>query len=383
MRYCLPILHLKQFFETVVLPSDMPTTSPYWLNDPGELGMYTVKDQSMRGLPETPRPVKVAFDLEIEGQEISFVKDVAFKKRDPVGGEVYRPFEIIPPVLVSLPEPVYVFADNSGQQVKLVVEAGRENVKGIVKLDIPDGWRSEPEMQAFELKIKGELYETTFQLFPPEGQSEGKLKPIVELEDGTNYSRKMSVLAYDHIPTQTVLLEASSKIVKVDIQKAGERIGYIMGAGDAVPQSLEQIGYQVDILSDNQITPANLSQYDAVIIGIRAYNTKESLKFHQQKLIDYVEQGGTMIVQYNTTRGLKISDEKIGPYPLKLSRDRVAVEEAEVRILKPDHTVLNFPNKITEKDFDGWVQERGLYFPTEWDDAYTAILSSNDPGEDP
>ena len=154
-----------------------------------------------------------------------------------------------------------------------------------------------------------------------------------------------------------------------------------MGAGDKIPESLEQIGYQVDLLEDKDIRVDNLKKYDAVIIGIRAYNTNDRIKFQQPKLMEYVKNGGTVIVQYNTAHRLKTKD--LGPYPFKLSRKRVSTEEAEVRILKPDHSVINYPNKITQKDFEGWVQERGLYFPNEWDDRYEAILSSNDPGEDP
>jgi hypothetical protein len=154
-----------------------------------------------------------------------------------------------------------------------------------------------------------------------------------------------------------------------------------MGAGDKIPESLEQVGYQVDLLEDKDISTENLQQYDAVIVGIRAYNTNERMKFHQPKLMEYVKNGGTLINQYQTTWGLKIPMEEIAPFPMKISRERVAVEEAEVRFLQPDHEILNYPNKITQADFDNWVQERGLYFANEWDEAFVPILSANDPGE--
>ncbi|MEO0339030.1 MAG: LmbE family protein, partial [Bacteroidota bacterium] len=373
----------NKIYKTISLPKDIQSTNPYWLNDPAELGMYTVEDQLLRGLPETPRPLKVTFDVIIENEPFEITKDVVFKRTDPVAGEVYRPFEVIPPAFVKVAEPVYVFADTEPQTINLVVTAGEANTAGTVSLDLPEGWRAEPEIDSFELKLKGSETAIPFQLFPPEGQSEGQLKPVITLEDGKTLKREMILIQYDHIPTQTVLREAKSKIVKIDIKKAGERIAYIMGAGDAIPQSLEQIGYKVDILEDQEITAENLRNYDALVMGIRAYNTNDRLKFYQEKLLDYVENGGTMIVQYNTTRRLKVPNEKLGPYPLKLSRDRVAVEEAEIRILDPENEVLNFPNKITQKDFEGWVQERGLYFPNEWDERYTAVLSSNDPGETP
>jgi len=152
-----------------------------------------------------------------------------------------------------------------------------------------------------------------------------------------------------------------------------------MGAGDVIPEALREIGYHVDILSDDEITPENLKRYDTIITGVRAYNTNPRLKFHQKNLMEYVKNGGNMIVQYNTSH--RLVTKELGPYDIKLSRDRVTVEEAPIRFLHPDHDLLNFPNKITEKDFDGWVQERGLYFPGEWDEQYDAIISSNDPGE--
>jgi len=325
----------------------------------------------------------LAFNLNIAGTDLQIVKDVTFKRADPVAGEVYRPFEVVPPVSTSLPEPVYIFANDNAQVVNVVVKAGRADISGEAMLDLPKGWRSEPARVDFELPLKGESITIPFRLYPPGMQSVGQVKPLVELSNGQVYQQEMVLIEYDHIPTQTILREAQSKIVKIDIEKKGERVGYIAGAGDAIPQSLQQIGYEVEMLDDADINLENLQQYDAVIMGIRAYNVNDNLKFYQQSLMDYVEQGGTMIVQYNTNRRLKVDQEKIGPYPLEISRDRVTVEEAEVRFLAPDHPVLNTPNKITQADFENWVQERGLYFPDQWDEKYTPILSSNDPGESP
>ena len=175
--------------------------------------------------------------------------------------------------------------------------------------------------------------------------------------------------------------QVKSKIVRLDIKKRGENIAYIEGAGDVVPESLRQIGYNVAILKPEDISEENLKHFDAVVIGIRAYNTVEALNFKQQILFDYVAQGGNMIVQYNTRHRVKV--DRIAPYDLKLSRDRVTDETAAVQLLAKDHDVLNFPNKITTKDFEGWTQERGLYFPNEWANEFTPILSMNDKGENP
>jgi hypothetical protein len=163
----------------------------------------------------------------------------------------------------------------------------------------------------------------------------------------------------------------------LNIEKGGGTIGYIKGAGDAIPESLEQIGYQVTTINPEEINDENLKQFDAIVVGIRAYNTVPTLKYKQKFLLDYVKNGGNMIVQYNTNRRVNVG----APYELKLSRDRVTDENAKVTVLAKDHSIMNFPNKITEKDFEGWVQERGLYFPNEWSSEYTPILSMSDKGE--
>lgn len=369
-----------KYWKKITLPADLPLTNPYWLNKKWELGMYNVEDQLLRGLPETPRTFKVRFNLIVADEPISIEKEVIYKEDDDVKGEVYRPFEITPPVSVSLPGDVYLFTEHESRTIPVLVKSGRADVSGNITLCHPEGWRIEPEKIDFELKLKGEEQVFQFELFPPENSDENFIVPLANV-DGEGYTDKMTVIEYDHIPTQTVLQDASAKVAKMDLKTAGRRIGYIMGAGDKIPESLRQIGYGVDVLDDNQITAANLRQYDAIVLGVRAYNVVDRMKFHQPKLLEYVEQGGTMVVQYNTNRSLVLPMEEIAPYPLKLSRDRVTVEEAEVRFLAPDHPVLNYPNKITQKDFENWEQERGLYFPDEWSEEFTPILSSNDPGE--
>ncbi len=374
-------LKIKDAFS---LPKKIAMTNPYWLNKKSELGMYTVEQQALRGLPETPRPIKVRFDFLVENEPISITKEVVHKKADPVKAEIYRPFEITPPVFANIQEKVYVFANDGAKTVSVLVKSGQENITGKVTLARPNGWKIEPEFVDVNLGLKGEEQLVSFQLFPPANQEEGLITPIVELADGSFHTKGATFIEYDHIPTQTIFQPEESKVVRLDIQKRGQNIGYIKGSGDEIPTSLEQIGYTVTELKDAEIIAGKLDKYDAIIIGIRAYNTVERLKFYQPKLFDYVEKGGTMIVQYNTNRRLKIDKDKFAPYKLNLSRDRVTVEEAEVRMLVPDHSILNYPNKITAKDFDGWVQERGLYFANEWDkEKFTAVLSANDPGETP
>ena len=369
-----------KFSKKLQLPQNMPFTSAYWLNQPWALGMYTVPDQTLRGLPETPYQFKVKYTLSVAGKVVEWESDIAFKREDPVKGEIYRPFEVTPPVFGNIAESAYVFADNEAQTVALVVKSGAPNVSGTASLDVPKGWRIEPTEAAFSLKIKGEEQTLRFKLFPPKVAGEGYIRPMLKV-NGLSYSKEIVLIEYDHIPTQTILREGLVKVAKTDLKKVGERVAYIMGAGDGIPASLRQIGYDVTVLEDKDMTPENLARFDAVILGVRAYNTAERLKFHQTKLLEYVQNGGTMIVQYNTNFDMVLPMESISPYKLKISRERVTLEEAEVRFLKPDHVLLNYPNKITAKDFEGWVQERGLYFPNEWGPEFEAILSCNDPGE--
>jgi len=186
---------------------------------------------------------------------------------------------------------------------------------------------------------------------------------------------------YDHIPKQSVLLPSEAKVVRLDIKTKGNLIGYVQGAGDNVPVSLRAIGYSVVELNENDISAEKLQNFDAVILGIRAYNVNDRAKFYQEELHKYTENGGTLIAQYNTNHRIKV--DNLAPFPLKLSRDRVVEEDAPVLILDTKHELMNYPNRITDIDFQGWIQERGLYFPNEWSDAFTPLLSMNDKGESP
>lgn len=367
------------FKKKLTLPTNIPATNAYWLDQNWALGMYTVPDQSLRGLPETPRAFKVEFLFLVENMPFTLEREVVYKKDDDVKGEVYRPFEVTPPVFVNLTEEAILFADTKPRTVGVVVKSGAPNMSGKLSLELPKGWRAEPASADFSLKLKGEEQTISFQVFAPAANGEGTITPVA-MVNGQRYAKSLVSIEYDHIPAQTILLPAEAKVARTDLVRAGDHIGYLMGAGDKVPASLRQAGYTVDLLEDRDLKLENLKKYDAVVVGIRAYNTLERLKFHQATLFDYAKQGGTVVVQYNTT-GPLLPDAELTPFKLKLSRDRVTVEDAEVRFLAPENQVLNYPNKITAKDFEGWVQERGLYFPSEWDPAFTPVLSCNDPGE--
>jgi len=368
------------FKETLAIKTDQQVSTPYWLTKKGTLGMYEVEDKRLIGKPETPRNLNITFHLNIENIDISFTKAIVYKTNDPVKGEVYKPFEIIPEVSAKISEKVIILDTDKQRDIEVIVKAGRDNIEGYVQIAHPKNWSVFPEKQKVNIVNKGQEQRLVFSVVPPKEQSEGLLTPMVHIGD-VIYTKELIEIDYDHIPFQTVLLPSQSKIVRLDIQKRGQNIGYIEGAGDVVPESLRQIGYNVAVLKPEDISAENLSRFDAIVVGIRAYNTVEELKFKQQLLFDFIAQGGNMIVQYNTSHRLKV--DQIAPYDLKLSRDRVTDEYADVRLLATNHEVLNVPNKITSKDFEGWTQERGLYFPGEWSSEFTPILSMNDEGETP
>jgi len=366
--------------ESIILSAEAKPTTPYWLNKKGSLGMYTVEDKSLIGKPETPSALTVDFNLMVNKVPLTITKNVIYRYSKPDKGELYRPFEIIPEVSAKILEKVIIFENDNQKEIPVVIKAGRDNLEGSITLDYPKDWSVFPKQQKINITHKGQEQTIVFTIIPPKNQSEGTLSPKVTIGNKV-YNKELIEIDYDHIPFQTVLLPSESKIVRLDIKKRGESIAYIEGAGDVVPESLKQIGYNVITIFPEEITKENLSKFDAVVVGIRAYNTVEALNYKQDILFDFVKNGGNMIVQYNTRHRLKV--DKLAPYDLKLSRDRVTDEFAEVTFINPNHEVLNSPNKITQQDFKGWTQERGLYFPSEWASEFSPILSMHDKGETP
>ena len=362
------------------IPDDALYSQPYWLRKPASLGTFAVDDQKLIGLPENPPALPVEIVLQVNGQELRYIVNTKYRTADAVAGEPPRPLVIAPPVFANVVNSVFVFPTNQPKPVSVHVTAATGPAKGELKLAVPKGWEVSPASIPIDLKSADAETTGTFTVKPPDQNSEGTLRAIVSI-DGRDYSFERVRISYPHIGVQTLMPPAEAKLVRVDIRKKGDRIGYIPGAGDDVPESLRQIGYSVKILSEPEITVKNLAQFSAVVLGIRAYNTQDRISSWLPELFDYVKQGGVVIAQYNTLAELKTN--QLGPYPLEISRDRVTDENAEVRILAPNHPLMTTPNKITSKDFGGWVQERGLYFPNKWDSAWTPILSCNDPKEKP
>jgi LmbE family N-acetylglucosaminyl deacetylase len=370
-----------QISAAVQIPGDEPYTHPYWLGEQSGRGLYRVTDQRLIGRPENPPAAEVRFVIGAGGQKLEYRIPVLYRWTDPVDGEQYRPFVIAPPVVLALEEKVLLFPDDRERTIRVTARAMRPGVRGQVRLDLSHGWSVTPAAVPFEFVGEGDEVTALFQIRPrAEAADIGRLTAVARI-GGADVSNEMVTIAYPHIPVQVLFPRASCRLVRLDLQRKGERIGYVMGSGDEIPGNLTQVGYQVTLLADDDLSGADLSVFDAIITGVRAWNTRPRLAVQQDRLIDYVREGGTLIVQYNTNRSLVTND--IAPYPMSISRERVTVEEAPVSFPDPDHPLLTTPNRITAADFEGWVQERGLYFAGQWDERFQPVLASNDPGEPP
>ncbi len=383
LRVSLGNNELARYDFSVRIPQNQPITQPYWLAQPKvRKGLYRVDDPNLIGLPEKPADLQAEFAFTVEGLPLKLHVPLTFKYVDDVRGELYRPFEVRPEVTATPGDKVLVFADAQPKTLELTLKATKAASSGEVSLDLPKGWRSEPQRIPFQLGAKYQEQKVAFRVFPNGSSGEFSAKAVVQTSNGVSDKGLISI-NYEHIPPLAVFPTAEVKLVRLDVQTRSKNIGYIAGAGDEIPAALRQIGCTVTTLDEKTLTGGDLARFDAIVVGVRAYNTDDRLRFYNARLLDYVKAGGTMVVQYQVNSNLQRVDDQIGPYPFRLGRERVTVEEAEVRFMNPTHPIMTTPNKISAKDFDGWVQERGLYFPASWDPKYDAIFSANDPGEAP
>ncbi len=358
-------------------------SGPYWLKEDHTQGLFTVPNVDQIGQPDSKPAVQFDFVYTIDGQDITYTVPLVYKRTDPVRGELTRPFEIVPAVAVSLTQPVFVFNDQSPRTITVTVRSSSsKKMTGSLSLKLPEGWTMQPTQQPFTLNKRGEEQVITFQVTPTKQQITSTLGAVAFV-DGKAYDHSIQTVEYDHIPVQTLVVAARAKAVRIDVAKAGSVVAYIRGAGDEIPTALRNLGYEVWEMKNEEVTAANLTKVDAVVLGVRALNTNDRIRYFMPQLLKFVEAGGTLVVQYNTNFEMALDADKFSPYPLTISRDRVTEENSEVKVLAPSSLALNYPNKITPEDFDGWVQERGLYYPNKWDSHFEAILSSHDKGEEP
>jgi len=297
-----------------------------------------------------------------------------------VEGEVYKRVEIVPEAIVNFDKNLYLVKNNNEKEINVFVKSIKGKLEGTVKLTTGEGWEISPKYYDFSFSGKGQEQEFKFLINSINNNPSAKI--IAELNiDGKEISKSLVTLDYPHIQPQTVLADAEVKILRIDLQDYPKiKIAYLTGSGDKIPELLSDLGFSVDVYTEEPLTTELLQNYNVVITGIRAYNTNKRLSTDQNNLLNFVENGGTLIVQYNTLGELVAEPS---PYLLGISRDRVTEEDSPVKILDENLKVMNYPFNISLEDFEGWVQERGLYFPDEWDERFIPILEMNDTNEKP
>jgi LmbE family N-acetylglucosaminyl deacetylase len=362
-----------------VVPASTPPSQPYWLRTEGTVGLFDVDDPSLIGRPENPPAFPLEYVFDVDGQTLVIAGEPR-PAADPAAPALRRRLEVIAPVSVRFVAGVQLFAPGAARPVTVDLTSARARAAGTVQLDAPAGWSVTPAAQPFRLAAPGAHARFTFTVTAPPQLATGPLGASVEI-NGRRFNQQRIEVRYEHLPLQVLQPPARARAVSLELATRGHHVGYLPGAGDDVSAALEQMGYEVTSLTGADLRPERLRGLDAVVIGIRAFNVRTDLAERLPALFAYVEAGGTVVAQYNTLDGLR--EGWLAPFQLHLSRDRVTDEHAPVTILAPEHPVLTTPNRITAADFEGWMQERGLYFPDHWDDRFTAILASGDTGEPP
>ncbi len=380
----------KPEVTTVSLPiaAKQPYSQPFWLREPHPPGGYTISDQTLIGRADILPEVVARFDFTLNSVPFSIAEPMHYRGADPSKGEYVRPVAVEPPVSIDLPARNFVFPLGAAREFSVEVRALVANQSGEVRLETPPGWKVAPASAPFQLKEAGEAQDVRFRLTPPAGPA-SELFKVTAKAGGIEISNGVDVIPYSHIPVQTVLMPAEGKLSAAPLKVLARRVGYAMGSSDKVPDALRQMGCQVDLLDEKDLGSGDLSVYDAIVTGVRAYSVRADLRAAQRRLLDYVKNGGTLVVQYNNSADARISPSvaealaHLGPYPFTFGRDdaRVTDEDAPVKVLAPDSPLLNVPNKIGPADFDGWVQERGLYFANKWDPRYETPIETHDKGQ--
>jgi LmbE family N-acetylglucosaminyl deacetylase len=374
----------------LTIPPSASYSQSFWLAAPHSLNRYTFDNQQLVGRPDAVPVMTATFEVTVGSQQIVLTRPVYYRYVDRLRGELVRPLTIVPAVAVNLAEPVLVFTSAKARRLEVVLHANTAKASGELHVEADAGWKVEPAVAPFQLKSEGEEQQESFTITPenfgPETKGPSHFRVFAMVGDA-KIEAGVQLIAYEHIPPQTIFSPSQGLLRQAPLTILSKNIGYIEGAGDQVPDSLRQMGCNVVLLSENDLTAGDLSRFDAIVTGVRAYNVRADLRANEQRLLDYVGNGGTLVVQYNVAEDRRFVPDApptldhIGPYPLTVGRERVTVEDSPVEFLNMQGSLLRAPNTITSKDFEGWIQERGLYFASEWDSRYQTVLSTHDPGE--
>ncbi|MEY4885138.1 MAG: hypothetical protein RL151_447 [Bacteroidota bacterium] len=371
---------------TLHVPGNRPLSQPYWLAKDMEPGSFSVSDPTMIGMPENPPAYSARFLLEVEGYPIECSRPVMYKFTDPVKGERFQPLHVVPPVVVNATPGIMLF--RAGQSAPRSIQITSTANTRVNSPDANFSWTAGNQRQTlgqagFNLG-RGEVRSGNLSVTPVPAGTRTSLQPVVEYRHhGSTQTNTLALseIEYDHIPVIRYFYPDRTSVLSVPVATSGRKVGYIRGAGDKVPEALAELGFEVTFLGEEDIQPAVLRQFDAIVTGVRAYNVHPWLGTRHGVLMEYVEQGGNLVVQYNTNSFAGPVKARIGPQPFNISRGRVTDEFSAVNILDPSDPLLNIPNRITQADFEGWVQERGIYFAETPVNGYRTVLGMRDPGE--
>lgn len=370
--------------QSLIISDTASITQPYWLLESHPTGYYNVPDPVLVGMPMNPPPYQVGLDIDVSGVTLPLLLPVLYKHTEDVEGELYQPLVVAPPVVVNLTQKIYLLSKEQAEKSILVqVEGFRDEISGKLHLDVPPQFEVIENDIPFKLAKKGDEWNARFKVHLKEGfdSSAGFDAQVTAIVDGKSYTRGIEVIQHSHIPTITLFPKAVVRLVAMDLKTNGKEIGYVEGAGDLIPEALTALGYHVTIIKSAAVSQEVLSHFDAIITGIRAYNINELLKPLQPKLLEYVKNGGVLLVQYN--KNGRLVTNQPGPYPFDITSDRVTEEDAKVKFLLPDNPAMQYPNKIANSDFDGWIQERGLYFTQNADSHYQRLFEMHDVDSSP
>lgn len=362
-----------------VIPNNYPYSNPFWLNIPTKDNFFEIEEEEKLLKAIDLSSTMAELQLEIEGEIIQINLPIEFKYNHPVNGENKDHFFVTPKVSLTNKNKVQVFTNEEWRSFEVDIKSYTENLSGQLHLEL-EGWNIEPSFYEIEQLQLNEEQSFSFKIQPKSDAISAKIQPYFIDENGEKHNLKVGFLAYEHFPTRQLVAESTSQLIKIDAQTKGEKVAYLPGAGDEIAKAMKELGYEVEELKIEDLGQIDLSNFQGVVLGIRAFNVHDELAYKNKYLYDYVENGGNLIVFYNTSRGLKT--QQIAPKKLVLDRGRVTDEKAKINFLKPEHALLQKPNKITETDFENWVQERGLYFAKDWDEDFQNLFSLNDPDED-
>ncbi len=368
-------------YSMFIHPTTKPT-QPYWLQNPMNEGSFNVTDQLQVGKGESD-PISVVFSAMIEGTEFKFVKPIRYKFTDPVKGELYQPVSILPKLELNYDGNVFLAINKKPVEIKTQIKS---NITDSIKYNVQKQSTSRITNSSNPFVYYNNVSQskkTESSVFIVNGVDEDYIEEIkLQATDGDAvFNQYKKAIEYDHIPSIVYFHDATAKISKIDLRIEGNFVGYIPGAGDKIPDALLQMGYKVVTLKEQDITAANLKQLDAIVTGVRAYNTNDWMNNVYDELMQYVSEGGVLMVQYNTSNQFGPVKAKISPYPFNITRNRITDNDATVNFLLPNHPAVNHPNKLTQNDFKGWVQERSIYHAETTDTAFKKIFSMKDPGE--